>query len=94
MSAATLCWPGSKHRLARRIVALMPPHTCYAEPFAGSLAVLFAKPFDGVAETVNDLDGRLINFWSVLREEDLFWQFCRRDYLVALALTRGLMDDE
>jgi DNA adenine methylase len=55
----------------------MPPHTCYVEPFAGSLAVLFAKPPDGVSETVNDLDGRLTNFWEVLRDEQLFPEFLR-----------------
>lgn len=37
-----LKWHGGKHYLAARIVALMPPHTHYVEPFAGGLSVLLA----------------------------------------------------
>lgn len=58
---------GSKNNIADQIVALMPPHRGYVEPFAGSLAVLRAKapaPF----ECVNDLDGDLMTFWRVLRD--------------------------
>jgi hypothetical protein len=44
--------------------------TCgnYIEPFAGSLAVLLARP-DGAAgvETINDADGLLANFWRAIR---------------------------
>lgn len=59
---------GGKIRLAGRLIALMPPHQHYVEPFAGSLAVLLAKP--RVAhETVNDQWGALMTFWRVLREQ-------------------------
>jgi DNA adenine methylase len=58
---------GGKTAIAGRIAALLPPHEHYVEPFAGSLAVLLAKP-PSRAETVNDLDGDLMNFWRVLRE--------------------------
>lgn len=58
---------GGKTTLAERIVALMPEHRHYVEPFAGSLAVLLAKP-RAVFETVNDLDGDLVLFWRVLRD--------------------------
>lgn len=63
---------GGKTMLADRIVALMPDHLYYVEPFAGSLAVLLAKP-RSQQETVNDLDGDLMLFWRVLRDrpEDL-----------------------
>jgi DNA adenine methylase len=39
----------------------------YVEPFAGSLAVLLARPrpFEGT-ETVNDADGYVANFWRAL----------------------------
>ena len=47
---------GSKSTHAERIAALLPAHRHYVEPFAGSLAVLLAKP-PSVMETVNDLDG-------------------------------------
>jgi DNA adenine methylase len=79
MTALTppLKWHGGKHYLATRIVALMPPHTHYVEPFAGGLAVLLARPAEGVSEVVNDLDGRLTNFWRVLQDEGLFARFRR-----------------
>lgn len=58
---------GGKQTLAHRIVALLPAHRHYVEPFAGSLAVLLAKP-PSPMETVNDLDQRLMTFWRVLRD--------------------------
>jgi hypothetical protein len=58
---------GAKTRLAERIAALLPAHGHYVEPFAGSLAVLLAKPPSHM-ETVNDLDGDLMTFWRVLRD--------------------------
>lgn len=67
-----LKWHGGKHYLAARIVAMMPEHTHYVEPFAGGLSVLLAKDPEGVSEVVNDLDGQLTNFWRVLRGEDTF----------------------
>jgi DNA adenine methylase len=58
---------GGKTSIAERIAALLPPHEHYVEPFAGSLAVLLAKPPSRM-ETVNDLDGDLMTFWRVLRD--------------------------
>src|SRR6266849_8236074 len=72
-----LKWHGGKHYLAGRIVALMPPHTHYVEPYAGGLAVLLAKSPDSVSEVVNDLDGRLTNFWRVLQDEAMFSELQR-----------------
>lgn len=59
---------GGKTAIAERIAALLPPHEHYVEPFAGSLAVLLAKS-PAPMETVNDLDGELVNFWRVLRDD-------------------------
>lgn len=39
----------------------------YVEPFAGSLAVLLARPHEPKIETVNDLDGLLSNAWRAIR---------------------------
>lgn len=58
---------GGKMTIGPTIAALLPPHTHYVEPYAGSLAVLFAKP-PSTHETVNDLDYALVTFWRVLRE--------------------------
>ncbi len=59
---------GGKTLIADRIAALLPPHEHYVEPFAGSLAVLLAKP-PSPMETVNDLDQKLMTFWRVLRDQ-------------------------
>ncbi|MEV7140731.1 DNA adenine methylase [Streptomyces tauricus] len=59
---------GSKRRLAARIAALLPAHGHYVEPFAGGLSVLLAKA-PSKLETVNDLDGQLMTFWRVLRDQ-------------------------
>lgn len=70
-------WHGGKHYLAAKIVALMPPHVHYVEPFAGGLSVLLAKSPEGVSEVVNDLHGELAHFYSVLRSPTEFAQFAR-----------------
>ncbi len=67
MTAPPMAYFGGKTRLAARIVELLPPHEHYVEPFAGSLAVLLAKPLSRM-ETVNDLDGDIMTFWRVLRD--------------------------
>ncbi len=59
---------GGKTTLADQIVSLLPEHSHYVEPFAGSLAVLLAKPRSDM-ETVNDLDQDLMTFWRVLRDQ-------------------------
>jgi DNA adenine methylase len=58
---------GAKTRLAPWIASLLPPGRTYVEPFAGSAAVLFAKP-PSPTEVLNDLDGAVVNFFRVLRE--------------------------
>ena len=40
----------------------------YVEPFAGMLSVLLNRPKAGL-ELVNDLNGRLVNWWRVVRDE-------------------------
>lgn len=58
---------GGKQTIAPAIVDLMPEHSIYVEPYAGSLAVLLAK-HPVKREIVNDLDGELVTFWRVLRD--------------------------
>lgn len=57
---------GSKSSIADWIVALLPDHEHYVEPFCGGLSVLLAK-HPSRMETVNDKDGELMTFWRVLR---------------------------
>lgn len=62
-----LKYPGAKNRLADWICSYIPPHDVYLELFAGSLAVLLNKPRCHI-ETVNDIDGEIVNFFRVLRD--------------------------
>lgn len=68
MSAPVLKYPGAKWSLADWIVGHLPAHEVYLEPFFGSGAVFFTKAPSRM-ETINDLDGRLVNFFRVLRDE-------------------------
>lgn len=72
-----LKWHGGKHYLAPNIVAMMPPHVHYVEPYFGGGSVLLAKDPEGVSEVVNDINGGLTNFWVVLQSEEFFRQFYR-----------------
>jgi DNA adenine methylase len=67
---AAFGWYGSKARLAPKIAALAAgiPHRVYIEPYAGSAAVLFAKP-RAATEIINDIDGQVVNFFRVLRDQ-------------------------
>jgi DNA adenine methylase len=88
-------WFGGKNYLAKQIIAVMPRHLHYVEPFFGSGTVLLARdpddprlwlpPYKGVSEVVNDLCGRLINFWRVLRDETLFAEFVHKVQAISLA---------
>ncbi|MFY1588967.1 DNA adenine methylase [Micromonospora sp. WMMD734] len=59
---------GGKITTGPTIAALLPDHDHYVEPYGGSLAVLLAKA-PSRHETVNDLDGDLMTFWRVLRDQ-------------------------
>ena len=61
-----LKYPGSKWRMADWIISLMPPHKSYLEPFFGSGAVFFKKPPSRI-ETINDLDGEIVNLFRCIR---------------------------
>jgi DNA adenine methylase len=64
---AALRYYGGKWRLAPWIVAHLPPHTCYVEPFGGAASVLLRK-LPARYEVYNDLDGDVVGFFCVLRE--------------------------
>ena len=50
--------PAGKKQLAKKLVAMIPEHSTYVEPFAGSAAVFFAKP-KVAREVLNDADPRI-----------------------------------
>ncbi len=73
-----LKYSGSKWRIAKRLVELIPPHHSYVEPYFGSGAVLFNKPPSRI-ETVNDLDGDVVNLFRCIQEDS--------GYLARLVMT-------
>ncbi len=61
-----LAYIGGKRAVAKEIIALLPSHVTYVEPFAGGAQIFFAKPPSKV-EVLNDLDGELVNFYRVIQ---------------------------
>jgi DNA adenine methylase len=59
---------GSKQRLASRIVADLPPHNAWVEAFCGSAALTLAKK-PAPIEVINDINGEIVNFFHVLRDD-------------------------
>ena len=66
-----LGWPGGKKKLVKEILARMPPHRIYVEPFVGAGHVYWAKP-PAEVEVINDIDKNLMRFYRFLKETDHF----------------------
>lgn len=64
---AILKYPGGKWRIADWIISHFPEHKVYCEPFFGSGAVFFKKS-PAYIETINDLNGDIVNLFRVCRE--------------------------
>lgn len=60
---------GGKRRIAAAVWERFGDTANYVEPFAGSLAVLLARPHDPHTETVNDADGFIANFWRAVQHD-------------------------
>lgn len=73
-----LKYHGGKHYLAPWIISHMPPHLHYVEPYFGGGSVLLRKDPTGISEVVNDIDGDLTDFWTVLSTPKFFDQLIRR----------------
>lgn len=61
-------WYGGKYSHLDWLLPLLPRTQHFCEPFGGSAAVLINRPPSPV-ETYNDLDGGVVNFFRVLREQ-------------------------
>ena len=64
---ALLKYPGSKWKIADLIIRHFPNHKVYLEPFFGSGACFFNKA-PVYIETINDLNGDIVNLFKVCRE--------------------------
>lgn len=74
-----ISYVGGKNRLARTIIALIPEHTCYCEPFCGGAQVFFHKEPSRV-EILNDLNEDIFNFLRIcqMHHEELvrYLRYC------------------
>lgn len=59
---------GGKQRLLSDLLPLLPKADHYCEPFAGSAAVLLNRAPSPI-ETLNDLNGDIVNFFRMLRDQ-------------------------
>lgn len=59
---------GGKQKLVPELLPLIPMHTHYVEVFFGGGALFWAKE-PSIHETLNDLDGRVVNFYRVLQTD-------------------------
>lgn len=59
---------GGKWNLAPWIISYFPKHLNYVEPCGGAASVLLQKPRSPL-ETYNDLDGNVVNFFRILRDQ-------------------------
>jgi DNA adenine methylase len=94
-----LKYPGAKWSLAKWIIEHIPPHTTYLEPFFGSGAVFFNK-MPSKVETINDIDGQVVNLFRVIRErpEELarlieFTPWARDEYYASYEKTGDSLED-
>ena len=58
--------PAGKKKIANRLVAMLPEHTTYVEPFAGSAAVFFAKK-PVKTEVLNDADPDVAQAYKLIK---------------------------
>jgi len=90
-------WYGGKFSHLDWLLPLLPVCTHYCEPSAGSGAVLLNRSPSPV-ETYNDLDGEVVNFFRVLRQEKerlieaiSLTPFSREEFALACELDPALL---
>ena len=72
-----LRWIGGKVYVIKNILPLLPEHHTYIEVHAGGAALLFAKKPSAV-EVYNDIDGDIVAFFRLLRDDKKFAEFHKR----------------
>ena len=61
-------WYGGKYSHIDWLLPLLPDCHHFCEPFGGSAAVLLNR-YPARIETYNDIDGEVVNFFKVLRDQ-------------------------
>ncbi len=92
MPKTPITYYGGKVNLLKEILPRIPQHKIYTEAFFGGGAVFFAKE-PSEAETINDINNMVINFYKVLQTDFEKLQqkieatlFSRASYAVAIAI--------
>ena len=62
------CYIGAKTKLLEWIYSFFPEHTTFVDVFGGTGVVTFNK-IPSKNDVYNDINGRIVNFYSVLRDE-------------------------
>lgn len=62
-----LNYPGSKWNISEQIAFMIPKHKCYVEPYFGSGAVFFSKPYISPVETINDINSDVVNLFNCIK---------------------------
>ncbi|MCC6599999.1 MAG: DNA adenine methylase [Crocinitomicaceae bacterium] len=93
-------WYGGKFSHLDWLLPLLPDCLHYCEPFAGSGAILLNRDPSSV-ETYNDIDGEVVNFFKVLRDEKeklieqiALTPFSREEFAIACELDPDLSQVE
>ncbi len=94
-------WYGGKYSHLDWLLPLLPKCHHFCEPFGGSAAVLINREPSPV-ETYNDIDGDVVNFFRVLREQPkelieniALTPFSREEFILAIQGSReGISDLE
>lgn len=69
-------WAGGKGKQLTDLLPLIPQSRIYCEPFGGGASVLLNRQRSPV-EVYNDLDGALVNLFTVMRDTEQFAEFRR-----------------
>lgn len=64
-------WLGGKFLLSKRLVALLPRHVCYVEPFSGAAWLLFRKRRSPV-EVINDINRDIVALYRTVRDNPCY----------------------
>ena len=74
---ALLRYFGGKWAIAPWVLAHLPPHRVYVEPFGGAASILLRKPRSPI-EVYNDLDEEIVGIFRVVQDPALCQQLVRR----------------
>ncbi len=70
MNRPALDYFGGKWKCANSIISLFPEHKTFVDVFCGAASITLRKP-RSKNEIINDINGEIVNFFTVLRDNNL-----------------------